>query len=53
MSIEPLDACVDSNKVQVPVSECDNGGVQRARAIDSTEVKTADRGLRLQPIVIR
>jgi hypothetical protein len=31
----------------------ENGRVQRARAIDSTQVKTADRGLRLQPIVIR
>ncbi len=31
----------------------DNGGVQRARAVDSTQVKTADRGLRLQPIVLR
>ena len=29
-----------------------NGRVQRARAIDSTQVKTADRGLRLQPIVL-
>jgi hypothetical protein len=29
-----------------------NAGVQRARAVDSTQVKTADRGLRLQPIVI-
>jgi hypothetical protein len=28
-----------------------NVRVQRARAIDSTQVKTADRGLRLQPIV--
>ena len=27
-----------------------NGRVQRARAVDSTQVKTPDRGLRLQPI---
>ena len=31
----------------------DNSRVQRARVIDSTQVKTADRGLRLQPSVIR
>jgi len=30
-----------------------NGRVQRAGVIDSTQVKTADRGLRLQPFVIR
>ena len=30
-----------------------NGGDHPARAIDSTQVKTADRGLRLQPIVRR
>ena len=29
----------------------DNDWVQRARAVDSTQVKTADRGLRLQPFV--
>ncbi len=29
-----------------------NDRVQRARAIDSTQVNTADRGLRLQPFVI-
>ena len=28
-------------------------GVQRARAVDSTQVTTADRGLRLQSFVIR
>jgi hypothetical protein len=31
----------------------DERRVQRARAVDSTQVKTADRGLRLQPIVTR
>ena len=30
-----------------------NDGVQRARAVDSTQVNTADRGLRLQPFVTR
>jgi hypothetical protein len=29
-----------------------NAGDQRARAIDSTQVKTADRGLRLHRIVL-
>jgi len=29
-----------------------NGRVQRARAVDATQVKTAFRGLRLQPFVL-
>jgi len=29
-----------------------NGGVQRARAVDSTQVNSADRGLRLQPFAL-
>ena len=30
----------------------DNAWVQRARAVDSTQVKTADRGLRCNPLFV-
>lgn len=46
MSIEPLDACVDSNKVQVPVSECDNATRHRVRAKDFQLPKRMARVLR-------